>query len=194
MPLHAALVEPEGLGHLRGRAVLDVPEDEHLPLTLGELSEGCPDPSPHLGAARGFNGARTNGRQWNILDGIAPAAESHPPPGPSPIATGVDGDLREPCRPVARRSRPENCFVSLHKSVLNDLFGFVLVTKEKLAEPTQTHVVHPHQVLVSRPAIRVAGSDIALSSIDEPDDLPVDPIRRSPGSSSQSYHYPDTAP
>jgi hypothetical protein len=75
---------------------------------------------------------------------------------------------------------------------LNDLFGFLLVTEEKLAEPTQSPVVRPHQVFMSRPAIRVAGSDIALSLIDEQDDVPVDPIRRSPASSNQWCHAPDT--
>src|SRR5262249_53820522 len=147
----------------------------------------------HLGAACRFHGARTNGGQLNILDRIAPAPKSHPPAGASTIATGVDAHLCEPRRPVARRSRPANCFVSLHESVLNDLFGFLLVTKEKLAEPTQSPVVRPHQVFMSRPAIRVAGSDVALSSIDEQPDVPVDPIRRSRASSNHWCHEPDTA-
>src|SRR5262249_5278327 len=192
MPLHAALVEAEGLRHLRGRAVFDMPEDEHLPLTLGKLSESSPDPPSHLGAACHLDGAQTNGGQLNILDGVAPAPKSYPPAGASSVATGVDGHLREPRRPVTRRSRPESCLVSLHKGVLNDLFGFLLVPQEKLAEPTQPPVVRPHQVFMSRPAIRVAGSDVALSSIDEQDDAPVDPIRRSPASSNQSVHEPDT--
>src|SRR5262249_52782801 len=93
-------------------------------------------------------------------------------------------------RPVTRRSRPESCLVSLHKGVLNDLFGFLLVPEEKLAEPTQPPVLRPHQVFMSRPAIRVAGSDVALSSIDEQDDAPVDPIRRSPPQSNQPVQGP----
>src|SRR5262249_51986500 len=126
----------------------------------------------------------------NILDGVAPAPKSHPPAGASSVAAGVDGHLREPRRPVTRRSRPESCLVSLHKGVLNDLFGFLLVPEEKLAEPTPPPVLRPHQVFVSRPAIRVAGSDVALSSIDEQGDVLVDPIRRSPASSNQSVHEP----
>jgi hypothetical protein len=69
---------------------------------------------------------------------------------------------------------------------LNDLFFFLPVTEEQRAETAQPSVVRSHHVLVSRPAIRVAVSDIALSSIDEQDDASVDSIRRWWGSSSQS--------
>src|SRR5205814_3297897 len=83
--LDASGTQSESLGHLGGRALLDVPEHEHLPLSIGESPKGQPDPPPSLRAGRRVRGAGVLGGDRDVLDAIAPVPEPHPPAGPAAV-------------------------------------------------------------------------------------------------------------
>ena len=113
-------------------------------------------------------GSRSGGRHRDLLDAIAPAPEAHPPARSTAVTVGVDGDPREPGRPVARGLRLHLRSVSFHEHVLNDVAGLLGVADEQLAEPEQTRAVGIHERLMFGPVVHWTGSSgLALCQRDE---------------------------
>src|SRR5262252_2281169 len=136
MSLDASFAEIERARHLVGRHALDVAEREHLALPRRQPLKRRGDARPRLGPGGRLLGRGAAIDQLEHLRRPVPATPG-PPARPAAVAAGVDGDPREPCRPVDRHHRAVVSPDELEKDLVGDLLGLLLVAEDQAAQPYQ---------------------------------------------------------
>src|SRR4030095_14437451 len=153
MPLHAAGLDAERVGHLPCRPAFDVAQHEHLSLAWRQALEGAPD-APLLVRAHPRALGRAPGRGEEILVERERDAPPAPPPARAlPVATGVDRYPAQPGPPghlaLARVFRGQE---QLHEDLLTHVLRLVGITEEQPAETDHAGAVGAVELVVGRRA------------------------------------------
>src|SRR5215467_5870139 len=127
MSLDASRAEAQERRHFGGRVSLELAQREDFALAGRQTAVGLPHAALLLAADDFVFGRPHRRAQRRLVERDAALAPPTPPSRPTAVATGVDGDAREPRAPIHGPRLDLTRLVELREHVLDDVRGLVRV-------------------------------------------------------------------